>query len=473
MTSLRLAPSPRFRNAPSGVADDAQRCIDLAALAGLNLYEWQQDVLRAALTLDPSGRWAARNAVLVCPRQNGKGGVLEALELYWLFATDDKLIIHTAHRFDTAQDHFLRVRSLVECSPELMKRVKSIRVANGSEGIVLKDGSRLLFKARSKGGVRGLSPDKIVLDEAFYLWDEALSAILPALAARPNPQVWYTSSSPINGPESDVLRRLCKRGREGDPSTAYIEYSSPYGANLDDEGEWHKANPSLSGGLSIDTLRSNRAAMTDEAFAAEHMGVWTEDDGRGGAIDATTWARLKIDAAPDDWLTGSPSFGVEGNAGGDWVTVVSAGHTNAGKVGIGVLQHQLGTDWLLPWAIQVNEAAKPKAWVFDPKSSTADLFLAKFRDAGLPVIECGFPDRALPRATAGIYDDIANGRLQVVENPLLDAAVAGAEKRFIGESWLWDRKGGTVLSPLVAATLARWGLLVEEPAAPVPFMVYA
>jgi len=463
---------PRFRSAPPAGSTDADRCIDLAAVAGLDLYPWQQDVIRAALGIDPSGRWAARIAALICPRQNGKGGVLEALELFWLFlCPDDRLIIHTAHRFDTSQDHFLRIRALVENSPTLMRRVRSIRVANGSEGIVTKDGSRLLFKARSKGGIRGLSPDKIVLDEAYYLWDEALSAILPAMAARPNPQVWYTSSSPIPGAESDVLRRLCKRGRAGDPSMAYIEYSCEVGVDLDDEDLWFDANPSLGGGLGIETLRSNRATMTDEAFGAEHLGIWSENEADGGVIDLDAWNTNTIDVADASWLADPVCFGVEGNASGDCFTVVAAVHTGE-RVGLDVVRHDYGTGWLLDWAIGVNERQSPKAWVFDPKSSTADLFMADFIAAGLPVIECGYTDRNLPRATAGLFDDITNKRIEHLNHPALDAAVAGARWRFVGESRLWDRKAGVAIAPLVAATLARFGLLEQPEPAPVPFAAY-
>lgn len=462
-------PSPRFRLVPDATGSDAQRAIDLAAVAGLILDDWQQDALHAFLLLGADDKWAARVAALICPRQNGKGAVLEALELYWLFlCPEDRLIVHTAHRFDTSQDHFKRIASLVADTPSLSKRVKAIRVANGSEGIELKDGSRLLFKARSKGGIRGLSPDKVALDEAFYLWDEAVQAILPAQAARPNPQTVYASSSPINAPESDFLRRLCKRGRAGDPVMAYIEYSAAPGSNLDDEGEWLKVNPALHTRLSVDTLRANRVAMSDEAFGMEHMGIWTEAEAAPGAIDATAWNGCQVDHLN---LDDPVSFGVEGNASGEWVSVVAAG-ASGDHLGLELVKHQLGTDWLLPWALEANERHKPKAWVFDPKSATADAFLDKFVAAGLPVKECGFTERALPKATLGLHDDIHCDRLRVLRNPLLDAAAAGAEKRFLGESWLWDRKVGTVLSPLIAATLARWGLLEQDAPAPVPFAVY-
>jgi hypothetical protein len=45
-----------------------------------------------------------------------------------------------------------------------------------------------------------------------------------------------------------------------------------------------------------------------------------------------------------------------------------------------------------------------------------------------------------------------------VPRPALDAAVAGAQQRPLGDSWAWARKGLSVdICPLVALTLARWG----------------
>jgi hypothetical protein len=41
---------------------------------------------------------------------------------------------------------------------------------------------------------------------------------------------------------------------------------------------------------------------------------------------------------------------------------------------------------------------------------------------------------------------------------VLDAAIAGAAKRPLGDSWAWARRGLSVdISPLVAVSLARWG----------------
>lgn len=203
---------PRFRSVPAAWSREAaQEAIELAASAGLVLDPWQEEVLRGALGELADGRWAAPVVGLVVPRQNGKGGILEARELAGLFLFNEPLITHTAHRFDTCLEHFRRVQALVDGTPDLSRKVKHIRESHGQESIELRSGQRLLFKARSKGAARGFSGDCIVFDEAFYLGD--VGSAIPSLSAAPNPQLWYTSSAPLAREESDVLRRLVKRGR--------------------------------------------------------------------------------------------------------------------------------------------------------------------------------------------------------------------------------------------------------------------
>jgi hypothetical protein len=50
----------------------------------------------------------------------------------------------------------------------------------------------------------------------------------------------------------------------------------------------------------------------------------------------------------------------------------------------------------------------------------------------------------------------------------LTDAVVGATKRQVGDAWAWKRRGHSDITPLVAATLARWAAVtapeVLEPA---------
>ena len=62
------------------------------------------------------------------------------------------------------------------------------------------------------------------------------------------------------------------------------------------------------------------------------------------------------------------------------------------------------------------------------------------------------------------------GRLRHRHERALDDAVAGAIRRFSGDHFIWDRKAGVDLSPLVAATLARWAF-TSAPQASTPGFV--
>lgn len=68
--------------------------------------------------------------------------------------------------------------------------------------------------------------------------------------------------------------------------------------------------------------------------------------------------------------------------------------------------------------------------------------------------------RDMGRACGAFLDDVASGRLSHACQAQLDAAVAGARRRPVGDAglWAWDRRdGGVFVAPLVACTLARHG----------------
>ena len=116
--------------ADSSAADDA---IELAAMAGLVLDDWQQFVLRNSLGERADGTWAAPTVGLVCPRQNGKNAILEARELAGLFVFKESVIVHSAHEQATASEQFRRVESLIDAAVvyELGGRSREARQRRG------------------------------------------------------------------------------------------------------------------------------------------------------------------------------------------------------------------------------------------------------------------------------------------------------------------------------------------------------
>jgi phage terminase large subunit-like protein len=281
----RVCSLPRFDRDNSG-----RNAVALAGVAGLSLDPWQRLVLEAGLRRR-GGKWAAFEVALIVARQNGKGTVLEALELAALFLFPDvRLILHSAHEFKTAAEAFLRVRALIEDNPDFDSQVSRIRTAAGAEAVELKDGKRLRFVARSSGSGRGFTSDLVILDEAYKLGDQEMAALLPTLSARPDPQVWYTSTA--GGPDSIQLGRVRARGVAGaDPSLAFLEWSAQDADDPADPVTWARANPGLGIRIAPEYIEREMAALGPDAFARERLSVgdYPMDGGAWGVIGQDAW----------------------------------------------------------------------------------------------------------------------------------------------------------------------------------------
>jgi len=444
---------PRARTSPLG-ADAA----DLAELAGLVLDDWQKDVLWDALAEDRPGHWAAFEVGVIVPRQNGKGAILEALELHALFRQPGcRLILHSAHEFKTAKEAFRRIVSLIDANPKLSKRAR-VRYTTGEEGIELDDGSRLKFVARSSGSGRGFSGDLVILDEAYNLSDDMLSALLPTMSARPNPQLWYTSSAPLPRLESEVLRRLCKRGRAGTSGRlAYSEWCIPEGMSADDPEAAPAANPGFGHRISDEFCGAERAALGPEGYARERLGVWSELEGTDRVISAAAW-----EACGDE--TSSPTGGVSFAADMSpdrHVSIAVAGDSHRGGTHVEVIEQRRGTGGLADRLrqLQATHGGRVAVAVGSPLWSIE----RELVDAGVDLVEVSTVEHA--QACEQFKGAVEDRSVRHRASPEVEAALAGAEKRFTGDMWLWSRKNSTVdISALVAVTLAKWAFENAAPA---------
>ena len=443
------AQRPRLASCPTtAVTSAGAEAVELAASAGLVLDDWQAWVLEQALGERADGKWAAFEVGLVVPRQNGKGSVLEAVELAGLFLFGERLILHSAHEFKTAQEAFRRVLQLVQNTPDLERRVARVRTSHGEEGIELRDGARLRFVARSTGSGRGFSGDRVILDEAYNLSAESMAALLPTLSARPNPQLWYTSSAGMDS--SDQLRRIRERGMAGgDEGLAYFEWSAEDGADHADPGAHAQANPGYGTRIPAEFVERERAALPAMEFARERLGIW-DDHGAEAAIDAATWAAC---ADPGSRITGRLALAVEKSE--RYTVVAAAGETADGKTHVEVIESRRGTSWVVERVTELVDRHDPVAVVLDP-SSPAGMFLNDLRQAGVEVAEAGA--REVAQGCVAFDDDVVEGRIVHLGEPVLTVAVAGSKRKATGDSWRWDRRGKTDISPLVAVTLARHGL---------------
>lgn len=477
-TSLSVESSaglrPRVANFPPYSTSAGLEAVELAASAGLVLDPWQAAVLVDALGERPGGMWSAFEVGVVVARQNGKGAIIEARELAGLFLFGEQLILHSAHEFKTAQEAFRRITGWIEGSDDLRKRVKRVTNANGDEGIELRTGARLRFVARSKGSGRGFSGDCNILDEAYALTAEQLAALMPTMSARPNPQIWYTSTPPLEA--ATQLVEIRKRGTAGARRMAYFEWSPPEDFRPTPKGEpatdadremWVACNPAMGIRISEEFVEQERASLPDEEFARERLGVWPPSaDGQWQVVPEDAW-RDRVDLGSQ--LLDPVAFAAEVSVDRKHAAIGVAGLRADGSLHVEVVCHRTGTSWVADEAVKLQAKWKSCAFVVND-AGPAGSMIAALEAAGVVVTKAG--PRDVGQACGQFYDGVCGDEPNIwhLDQGMLTAALAGALKRPLGDAWAWDRKGVSVdISPLMAATLALWGYATrpqEEQQAP-------
>lgn len=469
--------------------------VDLADLAGLHLDPWQAWVMEQAhvpnrerqywnpYTERYEYQWSAFEVGLVVSRQNGKGSCLEARELAGLFIFGERLIIHTAHKFDTAMEHMNRILELIESTPELDREVMRVARGNGKEGVELKNGQRLRFRARMGGGGRGFTADCVVLDEAMDLDSIQVGAMLPTVSARPNPQIWVTGSA---GTKSSThfgrMRNRAMSGRDAnrlfwaewsiDPCTDFCDNTCEAHDAPDTIESYAKANPGLGIRITVERIESERSAMDPDEFLRERLGVgdWPVDGEEWRVISEKSWGRcLDAESEPSTPLV----LAVATSPDRKYSCIAAAGANQDGRTHVEITSgfdpvedcvrydHRPGVQWVVPVIERMWQLLKPACVIID-KRGPEMTFIDDLEAAGVKVICPTGMDYA--QACGDFYSAVVprNGEqvsLAHLGQQPLNAALAGADKRDLADTWAWSRKSSVVdISPLVATTLAAWGL---------------
>lgn len=474
MNSLAVAPSagvqqPRLRYVPDYVSTAGPEAIELSEMAGLYLDEWQRLVLTDALGERPDGKWAAFEVGLTVPRQNGKGGILEARELAGLFLLNERLIVHSAHEFATAEEALERMAAIIEGTPDFSRRVKAIKRSHGQEGIYLTNGQRLRYRTRTKGGTRGFTCDCLIYDEDMVLSEWTHGATLPTLSAIPNPQVWYTGSAVDQEvhPDGIVKSRLRQRALKGeDPALAYFEWSpgidSPddvTAAKAKDPAVWAVSNPARGIRISDEHIGREQRSMSSREFAVERLNVgdWPDPDQHDSKL-IPNWLDL-VDEDSDIHRAREFAFDVSPNR--NRASICVAGRRKDGLYHVEVVEHRPGTGWLVDRLCELVKTHRVRGVVADERGPGA-AFISELKNRRVRV----YPVRSGEYAAAcgrfydccGVPEDGAEGspsKLRHRDDEPLNAAVAGAAQRPLGDAWAWSRKNSSVdITPLVACTLA-------------------
>lgn len=446
-----------MKGRPSKLGAEA---VDLCRQAGLVLDDWQELALVESLRMR-GGKWASFEVATDVPRQNGKGGLLEGRQLTGLFLISEPLQVYSSHQFDTSLEAFWRLLEVIESNPWLESKVKRVARSHGEEGITLRNGCRLRFRTRTKGGGRGFSCDCLYLDEAMFLPEFAHGALLPTLSARKNPQVWYAGSAvdQLVHEHGVVFARLRERGhRGGDPSMSWYEWSvdadHPDEVTDDmatDPALWRQANPAI--GIRIDEslVANEQRSMDARTFAVERLGVgdWPRTNHQDvSQFDMAEWARL---AEPASVLVDPVYLAFEVSPDRK-AAIAAAGRNAEGRWHVEIVENRPGTAWLPARLAELVAEHDPAAVVCDGYGPSTSK-VTSLADLGVEVESYSAVDHA--RACARFSDLVGEHAVTHLGSSELTSALKSARTRPLGDGWAWSRKNSTAnISPLVAATLA-------------------
>lgn len=461
MTAVAQRYEPLHRTSPAWNDTDGDIAADLAADLGWDLDPVQRWHVDSMLAIGDDGNPAAPATCIVGPRQTvGKTVGLEVAALFDVFVAEVELVVWTAHLYSTSEKTWLDMRRRIEAHPDYARRCH-FPEKNGGQAIVVDNGCRIEFHARSGRGGRGFpGVRRLVLDEWLYGKAGDLGALAPTMVTQTDAQVRYASSAGFV--TSTELRRLRKRGRAGnDPGLAYIELGAERrpcaaelacrhditdpGCALNDRELWWQANSGLwSGRVREEGVATQRRELPPEEFAREFLSWWEDPPNEdGGALDVNAFAMLADPRAE----RGRPvSFGVAVAPDRSWAAIAVAWVRPGGVVHVSCVDYRPQATWLRDRVADLRQSWGGAVAV---DSRARSVFEGV---GGSWLSEPSEQDQALGEAT--LSDRLDGGTLRHGNQPELLTAVRAATWRTSGAHRRLESVGTVDVSPLRAAALA-------------------
>lgn len=447
---------------PGHVRSEWERCHRLNALGGLELFEWQDAILKDWLGVNVLGRWTAQTCGGSIPRQNGKTLGLVVPRCNFGMVVMGEEVIYTSHLQKTSTETFESIASFFD-TKALKKHVKDIKTALGREQVILKNGGRIKFLARTRNGGRGQHGDLLIFDEALELDAESQASFLPAISASRNPQTIYISTPPTSKSDGAVFRGIREHALSGESERlAWFEWSVDEIGDVRDKARWYASNPSLGTLIQESTVEAECEQMDADTFARERLGYWSKRRAVEHAIDAHDWQSCKNENPTRDGIV---VYAVKFSPDGSTGAMAACHKPDKGKPFVYIVESRSMAGGLA-WFVDTlaDNHAKAAQIVIDGASNAqtlTDRLLAN-----------NVPSRVVIRPKTGdviaACASLANAvKEQTVEHygqPALDASATETEKRPIGNNGGWGFKSSdTADATLIeAAALAYWGAMTTK-----------
>ena len=430
---------------------------------------WQEGAGTVALGCRADGKFAASVGGIVwsIPRQVGKTFTVGNLLIALAIEIPGMRIVWTSHHGRTTTNTFRSMQGMVRRKEVLpfMPPGGGIRTANGEQEIAFKNGSIILFGSREQGFGRGMDAvDVLVFDEAQILDIKALEDMVPSTNQARNPHgglVFFIGTPPRpvdNGEAFTSKRERALSGKAHD--IFYVEMGADPQADLDDQEQWAKANPSFPHRTPVESmLRMRENIPDDDSWRREALGVWQQVSARG-VIPFDAWSdRADEHSLAVDRL----ALGVEVGPDMESASVVLAGQRGDGDWHVEIDESRAGAAWVVAYVSQILDAnpqlmgvagdvGGPLKALTEERGGRWFLKGTQIRVRAPRVVELG-------AACSHLLDGVVTGWLRHTGQPQMSTAVRVAGKRALGDTgmWVFSRKTAVAdITSIQAAVLALW-----------------
>ena len=360
-----------------------------------------------------------------------------------------------------------------------LTRYLGIRSAIGGRPREYHTGSR-----EARDAIRGETTDLGLFDEVRTQRDfETWSALEPTTTARPEPLILAISTA--GDLRSVLLRSWFDRGIRiiagTEPAAGFG--MTWYAADDDDDPAdpraWAKASPALAEGrLPPSAIASSYRALSESAFRAERLNLWTDALADGvlpsGAWDAAVAEQpaptgrivLAVEAVPS-WRRATIAVAIVTDDGA-WIGVAAEADSDRPDAGgrvTGSVSPQVVVDHLAA----ANEAWRPAVVAYSRNGAAAPHIATWAREADVPTVELGA--RELRAASELWRSEIIGGRLTHGPDALLAAqqrSVRPSRPVSDGDWYLSIRASLGEVDAIRATAWAAWAAIApDEPDLPV------
>lgn len=449
---------------------------------------WQKYVSDVALEIDPeTGLFAHREVGLSVSRQQGKTELTLGAQVHRALAWQRQNIVYAAQTRGMArqrwEDEFWE-----KISTSDLAKYARIRKSNGNEAILFPGKrSRMGITANTEKAGHGPPLDLGFIDEAFAHEDDRLEqAFSPAMLTRAMAQLWWASAGGTT--KSVWLNKKREMGRAliealwealvldaaaPRPRACYFEWFAPEDMDRADPATWRATLPALGFTVTEETIAAELAKMDPAEFDRAYLNRTRKPTPPTDPnVPKASWPGLvDKDSRP---VATSVALAIDVAQDRKHAAISAASLRADGKVHLEVVAHRAGTDWVVPAVARLHALWAPVAVAVAASGAPASSLIDDLVAAGIDVpTDKEHPlrgDLAVMRngdiveACGQMADAMNQGTIAHLDQVPLTAAVNGARTRRNGDAWTLDRTSSLVdISPLCAATFARWALLIRGP----------